>query len=164
LQLSCLNPFWREVADTREDIAAWIGAFEFPIELPADPLWEIGFRQPSLIVNVINLGDVQTGMRIEFRATGSVTNPSLVNVYTGAFIKLNMTMQAGDVVTVNTGYGMQGVTLNSSGVITNIIRYLDIGSTALQLVTGDNLFRYDAEENLNNLEVAIHHNNLFLGV
>ena len=30
IQLSCLNPFWREEAETREDIATWIGGFEFP--------------------------------------------------------------------------------------------------------------------------------------
>ena len=31
IQLSCLNPFWREEAETREDIATWIGGFEFPV-------------------------------------------------------------------------------------------------------------------------------------
>ena len=52
IQLSCLNPFWREEAETREDIATWIGGFEFPVpdglEITED--WEIGYRQPSLIV------------------------------------------------------------------------------------------------------------------
>ena len=31
VSLSCLNPFWREETETREDIATWIGGFEFPL-------------------------------------------------------------------------------------------------------------------------------------
>jgi len=164
LQFSCLSPFWRETSDLRELIATWVGGFEFPVELPATPLWEIGYRLPSLIVNVTNAGDVATGMRIEFHALGIVETPSLVNIHTQDFIKLNLSMVNGDTVVVNTGYGVKGVTLTRGGLTTDASRYLDIDSTYLQLTPGDNLFRYDAAMNIANLEVIIYHNNLFLGV
>ena len=92
VSLSCLNPFWREETETREDIATWIGGFEFPVPdgLELYDGWEIGYRQPSLIVNVYNSGDVKSGIRIEFRAIGAVTNPVLLNVDTREFIKLNI--------------------------------------------------------------------------
>lgn len=167
IQLRCLNPFWSEEAETREDIATWTGGFEFPepdgLEIPITG-WEIGFREPSLIVNVYNRGDVMAGIRIDFRALGVVVNPSLLNVNTGDFIKLNMTMEAGDVLTVSTGYGQKEVTLRRSGIATDAFRYLDVDSSYLQLSVGDNLFRYNAENNLENLEVSIYHNNLYLGV
>ena len=51
IQLLCLNPFWRKEAKTRDDIATWIGGLEFPVEIPLAEGWEIGYRQPSLIVN-----------------------------------------------------------------------------------------------------------------
>ena len=89
IQLLCLNPFWRKEAKTRDDIATWIGGLEFPVEIPLAEGWEIGYRQPSLIVNVYNEGDVQAGIRVEFRALGVVKNPSLLNVDTQEFIKLN---------------------------------------------------------------------------
>lgn len=55
-----------------------------------------GYRAESVIVDCYNEGDVSTGMRIRFTALGTVTNPILLNVDTGEFIKLNVTMQTGD--------------------------------------------------------------------
>lgn len=164
IQLLCLNPFWRKEAKTRDDIATWIGGLEFPVEIPLAEGWEIGYRQPSLIVNVYNEGDVQAGIRVEFRALGVVKNPSLLNVDTQEFIKLNITLQAGDILSVSTGYGEKEVTLQRDGVTSDAFRYLDVDSTYFQLSVGDNLYRYSAEENLENLEVSIYHDDLYLGV
>lgn len=90
VSLSCLNPFWREETETREDIATWIGGFEFPVPdgLELYDGWEIGYRQPSLIVNVYNSGDVKSGIRIEFRAIGAVTNPVLLVPFTEEHARL----------------------------------------------------------------------------
>lgn len=166
VNLSCLNPFWREETETREDIASWIGGFEFPepdgLEITDE--WEIGYREPSLIVNVYNSGDVKSGIRIEFRALGVVKNPMLLNVNTQEFIKLNIDMVAGDTLTVSTGYGEKAVKLQRDGVTSDAFRYLDIDSSYLQIAVGDNLFRYSADTNAENLEVSIYHNNLYLGV
>lgn len=166
IQLSCLNPFWREEAETREDIATWIGGFEFPVPdgLQLFDGWQIGYRQPSLIVNVYNRGDVKSGIRIEFRALGALSNPQLLNVDTQEFIKLNIDLIAGDVLTISTGYGEKAVKLKRGGVETDAFRYLDVDSSYLQLSVGDNLFRYSAASNTENLEVSIYHNNLYLGV
>ena len=30
LQIECLNPFWREEEETKEDIASWVAAWHFP--------------------------------------------------------------------------------------------------------------------------------------
>lgn len=156
IQLSCLNPFWREEAETREDIATWIGGFEFPVPdgLEITPDWEIGYRQPSLIVNVFNSGDVKSGIRIEFRALGALTNPQLLNVNTKEFIKANISLEAGDVLTVSTGYGEKSVKLTRNGAESDAFRYLDVDSSYLQLAVGDNLFRYSADTNAENLEVS----------
>jgi len=163
IQLLCLNPFWREENEIREDIATWVGGLSFPVQIPSTG-WEIGYRQPSLIVNVYNGGDVKAGIRIDFRAIGEVTNPSLLNVDTQEFIKLNLTMEAGDILTVSTGYGEKSVILKRGGQTIDAFRYLDVDSSYLQLEVGDNLFRYSADNNLENLEVSIYHNNFYLGV
>lgn len=163
VQLLCPNPFWRRENETRDDIATWFGCFTFPLEILHDG-WEIGTREPSLIVNVYNDGDVQTGIRAEFRALGIVKNPSLLNVDTQEFIKMNVTLEAGDVLSISTGYGRKEVSLKRRGIVSNAFRYMDVDSTYLQLAAGDNLFRYDAESNLENLEVSIYHDDLYLGV
>lgn len=164
VQLVCHNPFWREETESATDVAAWLGGFEFQLEIPIDTGIEMGSREPSIIVNVYNQGDVKTGIRIDFRAIGTVANPSLLNIYTGEFIKVNYTLEAGDVLSVSTYYGGKEVILKTGGGSMDAFRYLDADSSYLQLDVGDNLFRYDAESGVDALEVSIYHNNQYLGV
>jgi len=106
-------------------------------------------------------------MVIEFYARGTLKNPSLFNINTREFIKINKSMVAGEKIIVNTNYGKKKITQNINGVKADILNYLDIvggGDTFLQLDIGDNLFRYDADENLNNLEVSIYFSPQYLGV
>lgn len=163
VQLTCLHPFWRDESESRDDIAAWIGSFEFPLEIPEEGI-EFGYRQPSLIVNVYNSGDVKSGIRVLFRALGEVTNPMITNVNTQEILQINMRMVDGDELTVSTGYGEKWATLNQGGDISEALNYVDVDSVFLQLLPGDNLIRYSADTGLENLEVSIFHNNLYLGV
>lgn len=165
IPLEAKNPFWREETKTRNDIATWMGLFEWPEEIPIDEGWEVGYREPSLIKVVINKGDVKTGVQIEFRALGEVTNPMVVNVNElSEFVKLNTTMHSGDVIIVNTAYSEKGVTLIRDGKESDAFRTLDSYSTYIQLEVGDNVFRYSADSNLENLEISFHHDNLYLAV
>ncbi len=71
------------------------------------------------------------------------------------FIKLNVTMQTGDVIEVNTKYGSKGATLTRDGVKYDYFRKVDVDSTFMQLDIGDNNFRYDADGGVNSMEVSI---------
>lgn len=164
IQLSCPSPFWREMQEDKADIASWIATFEFELEIPQDAGIEFGYREPNVIVDVYNEGDIATGMRIEFRATGTLRNPILLNVDTGEYIQVNAQLEAGDVVTVNTEYGSKGAILQRGGSTADYFRYIDVDSTFMQLAIGDNIFRYDAESGIDALEVTIYHSNKYLGV
>lgn len=164
IPITCCNPFWKEEAEAKKDVAAWVANWEFDFEIPEEGI-ELGYREPSVIVDVYNEGDVRSGMRIEFRAIGTVENPILLNVDTQQYIKLtNTVMVAGDIITVNTEYGNKGATLTRGGTVEDYFRHIDIDSTFMQLEIGDNVFRYDAENGVNALEVTIYHNNKYLGV
>lgn len=67
LQIECLNPFWREEEETKEDIASWVAAWHFPCVIEKDSTKSMiyGYRAESVIVDCYNEGDVSTGMRIE---------------------------------------------------------------------------------------------------
>lgn len=166
IQLDCLNPFWREEEEEREDIASWVPAWEFPCEIDQDNPHSMifGYRAESVIVDCYNEGDVSTGMRVRFTALGTVTNPVILNVDTEEFIQLNVTMQTGDVIEINTKYGSKGAKLIRDGVEIDYFRYVDVDSTFMQLAIGDNNFRYDAAAGVNSLDVAIFYNKEFLGV
>ena len=65
--LLCPNPFWQDLKIIKEEMAIWRGAFEFPLEILEEGI-EMGFREPSLIVNVFNQGDVSCGLKVQFKA------------------------------------------------------------------------------------------------
>ena len=157
------NPFWQDINTTKEEIAIWRGAWEFPWEIIEEGI-ELGYREPSLIINVLNKGDVTTGMKIQFKALATVVNPTLFNVNTREYFKVNRTMEAGEVITVTTHFQNKRVELNKNGVISNAFNWIDFQSTFLQLDPGDNLLRYDASSGLDNLEVSIYFNPQYLGV
>lgn len=164
ITLICPNPFWKDLQEVKQEIAMWVGDFSFPLELSADGI-EMGHREPSLIVNVFNSGDVPTGMKIEFKALATVRNPSLLNVNTREYFKIEKEMVAGEVITVTTYFGKKRVELSKNGVTSNAFQYIkDTNITFLQLSVGDNLFRYDSEENIDNLEVSIYFTPQYLGV
>ena len=166
LQIECLNPFWREEEETKEDIASWVAAWHFPCVIEKDNIKSMiyGYRAESVIVDCYNEGDVSTGMRIRFTALGTVSNPILLNVDTEEFIQINATMKTGDVIEINTKYGSKGAKLIRDGVETDYFRYIDVDSTFMQLAIGDNMFRYDAASGVNSLEVSIFYSKEFLGV
>lgn len=167
INLTAHNPYWTDITESKKQIAMWKGMFHFPLVIPANKGIIMGHREPSLIVNVTNIGQVKTGMIIEFYARGSLKNPSLFNVNTREFIKINKSMSAGEKIIINTNYSKKKIIQNLNGIETDILNYLDIiggGDTFLQLDVGDNLFRYDADQNLDNLEVSIYYNNNYLGV
>lgn len=164
VNLTANNPFWTDILEFKEEIALWKGDFSFELEIPQDTGIEMGHREPSLIVNVLNQGDVKCGMRIEFKALATLTNPSILNVNTGEYIKINKTMSDGEVISISTYFGAKKVESTLNGVTTNVLNYIDFQSTFLQLDTGDNLFRYNADTNLDNLECSIYFTPQYLGV
>jgi hypothetical protein len=163
ISLTANKPFWEDILESKEEIALWKGDFGFELELIAGGI-EVGHREPSLIVNVLNNGDVESGMRVEFKALATVVNPSILNINTGEYLKIIKTMETGEIISVSTYFGNKKVESKLNGVTTNAFNYIDFQSTFLQLDVGDNLFRYNADTNLDNLEVNIYHTPTYLGV
>jgi len=161
--LLCPSPFFEALHDLREELAQWEKLFQFQLSIPSDTGVQLGARQPSQILTVINAGDVETGMEVVFSALGAVVNPELLNIGNGAYIRVNTTMQAGQEMHVYTGFAQKHVTSVLSGNITNAFSLLDVGSTFLQLSTGTNTLRYDAADGLEQLEVTLYYRPRFLG-
>ena len=142
--------------------------FHFPLiisETPDPPGGvAFGLRQPSLIVGIFNSGAVAVGMKIIFRAIGSLVNPALIDVNTQEYLKINKSMEAGEEIVVNTIVGEKKIVGTMNGISSNYFKYRDLDSIWLQLAVGDNLFRYNADMNIENLEVYIYFNNKYLEV
>lgn len=164
ISLTADNPYWNELQEIKKDIALWLGDFHFALTIPQDTGIIMGHRAPSLIVNVNNSGDVECGMKIVFKALATLTNPSLFNVNTREYIKINKSMVSGETITITTQNGNKKIIDNLNGIISNAYMYIDLDSTFLQLAVGDNLFRYNADNGIDNLECEIYYTPQYLGV
>lgn len=162
------NPLFSDNFENKLSFVMTSPEFHFPLvmssELPDEGI-VFGKRSVSLITSATNNGSVSIGMRIIFRANGTVVNPSLINVDTLEEFKINKTMVANEEIEINTNIGEKRV----RGKIgennqKNYFMYKDINSKWLQLEVGDNLFRYDAESGINNLDVFIYYYNRYLEV
>ena len=163
ISLLCPSPFFEALDEIREELASWIPLFEFELEIPASGM-EFGQRQPSQIITVENMGDVTCGCEIVFRALGSVTNPELLNMDTGEYIRLLTTMSSGDELRVYTHFSGKRVVEISGSTFIYAFSLLDTGSAFFQLAKGINTLRYDASDNIDLLEVSIYFRPQFLGV
>lgn len=164
----CPDPLFAEQVENKIVAASTQAMFHFPLIIKPQPNPPggvvFGLRQPSLIVGITNSGSVEVGMKIIFRAKGSLDSPSLINVNTQQYFKVNKTMVAGEEIEVNTIIGEKKIVGTVNGITSNYFKYRDLSSTWLQLAVGDNLFRYDAVENIDNLEVYVYFSNKYLEV
>ncbi len=166
IQLTCPDPFWEDENVIDVAVAEWEGGMIFDstdgLELTDE--WMIGSRTENLIVTEDNEGDIACGMTVIFEATGTVINPALMNAETLEFIRLAISMESGDRIEVQTGYGEKSAVLIREGVKTSVFYAIDPDTTFLQLQVGENLISCDADENAGNLTATLRYNRKYLGV
>ena len=164
IQGTCEDPLFTSLRESTIPLATTYPKFKFPLIIPQNQGILFGLRESSLIMNVINEGQVDTGMVITFSCSSEVVNPSITNISTGEYFKFNKTLSPGEIVVVSTLSGSKGI----KGIIgefeSSYFRYLDLGSTWLTLHPGDNLLKYNADQNPQWLEVSISFYNKYLEV
>lgn len=163
IQLAMPLPYFEDINENRADFGNDIGNFFFDLELEEEGR-ELSVKNNSIVANIENLGDAETPLKVVFKAKSTVKNPSIYNVYSKEYIKINRTMSEGEEITVTTDIGNKRVESYLNGVTTNIFNDLDIHSSFMWLDIGDNVIRYDAEEMIEQLEVYIYYTNYYLGV
>ncbi|ROR28097.1 tail protein [Mobilisporobacter senegalensis] len=163
ISLLCPSPFFETLDEVREDLASWNALLEFALEIPEEGL-QFGLRQPSQIITVENIGDVPCGCEIIFKATGSVTNPELLHLDTGEYVRILSSMEQGDEFHIFTHFAGKRVRSIIGATESNAFHLLDTGSNFFQLAPGINNLRYDASNNLELLDVSVYYRPQFLGV
>lgn len=163
IEISCPMTLFRAVKESVTEFANIENMFVFPfaIEVADIPFSEIALGEQKTIING---GDVETGVIIKLNALGTVLNPKIYNVDTSDRMTLSVEMQAGDEITINTRKKEKSITLLRDGVQTNIVGKLDAGSTWFNLIPGDNIFTYEADEFPEHLQCIFIINNQFEGV
>ena len=161
----CPSPYFKAAQEVINELRNIISAFHFPFSSTADPQLVLSYFATDVGITVENDGDVECGMVIELYAYDSIENPKVYNYVTQAFIGLDITMQAGDLITINTNAGQKKATLLRAGVESSVFNSVIKDSTWLQLEPDGSTFVYEVGTgNASNLNVTFKHFNLYEGV
>lgn len=160
VSLLCPDPFFYAPYDEKVQMAAWLGAFEFPHQFSAYGE-EFSYRSNVRIQNIVNdFAADGIGLTIQLEANGVVVNPSVTRIDSSETIKVGtetkpLSMVAGDVVRITTDNNNKHVYFVRNGVEEEINQYLTEDSTFIQLMRGDNNIGYNADEGADALTVTI---------
>ncbi|MDE6182385.1 MAG: phage tail family protein [Eubacteriales bacterium] len=161
INLIACNPFWEDEVKT-EYLAMLTPTLKFPLVIPQKKGITFGRRRSVLESEVENIGDVESGFKVIFKAKGgTVKNPKIYDVYSNNFIKINYTMEKGDILEVINYPEIKKITLNGAE---NAFKYLDVESNFFNLKIGNNKIGYIADENTINLDVILWYAPRYLGV
>lgn len=163
------NPVFTNVKEDVEDIASTRPYFHFPLIINSEdqvpPQIVFGVRIKKLTSTIINDGQVPVGIKLVFKANGEVVNPVLYDIKDQTrFLRIIKVLEPGEEVDINTERGERSIIGKLNGEEINYAKYRDLDNTWLQLDIGENIFRYDADEGVDNLDVLIYYNNKFLEV
>lgn len=164
VSIVCQDPYLKDIDEIVYDISQVIGMFEFPFAFggngvidptDTDDAIEFSIIDKENIVNIVNFGDTDSGFIIEIIALGAVTNPIIYCVDTDEFFGVNCTMAKGDVLTIDTIAGEKSVTFDHDGVKSNYLRYIQMGSSWLKVLQGDNQYTYGADSGSDMIQLLI---------
>lgn len=166
ISILCPNPYFKDLTEIVNDISKVIKKFTFPFSIEIDdpiPFSEIELEK---VTDVVNTSESETGLIIETVFLGKVDKFEIRNTVTGEIFILNYSFQEDDQLTINCNKGNKSVRLIRGGKETNLIPYIQKGSTFFQLRIGDNNFSYLADEGKSDQLVSIQfkHYNVYRGV
>ena len=167
--LKAFNPFWQQqtvlerlsfVQKNAIFPRVYPQKYNAGVINPTDGKMYFGIKRSNLSTVVNNVGDVETGFEVVFQAAGEVENPSITNVDTGETIKVNLTMEKDDRVTVICMPREFKVVLKDGA---NGAMYLDPMCAPFLLPTGKTKIGFDADLNVTLLNVFLRYPPQFLG-
>ena len=142
ISIICPRPYFQSInspVNLVDDVQA---LFEWPFSISADDPVEISAESTTPIYTYYNAGDIETGAVFTFSFGGAVTGLTLTNYTTQAYIGINYSFSAGDVLTVSTIQGALFAKLTHNGAEQNMLNYLISGSTWVKLAVGTNELIY----------------------
>lgn len=154
ISIICPQPFWLASGETVAYFSYSQALFEFPFSIPAEGI-EFSTRQ-RLTSTVINAGAIPTGGIITFTAKDDgITNPIFTNGRNGQAFGVDITMQNGDIIVIDTITGEKSVKLIRGGVETNLLSSRMAASQWITFEAGANAIYIAATPNTEKLDCEV---------
>lgn len=120
--------------------------FRFPVNYVG--VHRFGTRVSSRFIKVYNEGDIEIPFHLHLECNGGSTNPTLSNIETFEFLKINGQLFDGDILDVYTKDNMLKAEIIRDGVVEDVLHWIDEDSTLFGLKVGDNLLVVNDDEGL----------------
>jgi phage-related protein len=164
ISILCPDPYFRSLTEIVSDISKEFANFEFPFSIDEEGK-EFSIIDEHREADVYNPGEIACGVIIRMYAEADgIENPIIRNVLTGEYLGVEVTLDQGDVLEINTNKGQKKITKYIDAVPQNEINGLMNGSTWFQLEPGLNRFYYEADSLDLFLKIEFLHNILYEGV
>ena len=112
-----------------------------------------------------NAGDFETGAVFEITATGAASDITITNETTGQTFAVDIDLETGDKLTLNTKQGDFSLTYTASGADpVNVLNLMQDGSKWIELQPGNNAVSFNATSGGANLAMAITFSALYGGI
>ncbi len=137
VDLQAPDPCWYDAEATERTLAGLTGGLAFPAFFPAH------FATQGSTMTITNEGDIDAPIQITI--PGPCTNPVIENLTTDEEIALEMEIEGGESIIIDTTYGnLLCRKQAANGTQTNAMQYLSATSTFWQLQPGENVITYSA--------------------
>lgn len=166
ISLICGNPLFFGRQKNSVEISNMIALFEFPFSINSDEPIPLSDFESGRTTEIINNTQIDTWVEIDVTVLGSFTSIIIQNVETGEFMKFDYSFVANDQIYINTNPSDVTLRLTRDGKRTNLFRYMDLGSTIIQLHSGINVFGYSINNHSydDRAEIAISYRDHYRGV
>ncbi|MCM3736452.1 phage tail family protein [Bacillus cytotoxicus] len=161
------DPYWKSEMVRSASLIEWEPLFSFPIEmgymLGNQPVKNIIFGELREVKTLYNDGHVETPIRLKIY--GDLKNPIVTNTTTGEKIAINIDIQNGQYIDVNTKRGERTVEIvEKNGTRKNIYNLLTLDSSLFQFQTGSNNLEYTAKIGIETMQVEITYQKRYVGI
>ncbi|MBP3415302.1 MAG: phage tail family protein [Clostridia bacterium] len=158
ISILCPFPYFKGEPASKNNVER-IPAIKFPLSVPPTGL-AAGYLLLAANLRIENSGNTNAGIVAKLVFTGPVTNPKIINLVTGEYIRLINAFEAGDELIISTATKNKYVKCNG----TNCIHKVDRSSVFFSLIPGENVIGYNADSGYSNLSIYVSCTPLFLGV
>lgn len=148
LEVTCGDPMFVSDNDLALMLTGVENKFIYPWRIKEAKENVFGARINVQNIEVVNNGDVDVGGIITITANGGqVVNPVVYKTSTGEQIEIDITLDDGDVLTINTNSNEEDVTLMdaSDGLEHSAVEYILEGSTFIQFSQGSGIYGYGVD-------------------
>ena len=146
MQLYAPFPYFYSTAESFVQIGGILPRFKFPVNY-AEP-HKFGEKAAGTFSEILNAGEVKVPYGLQLTVTGTSTNPTVTNLLTFQFLKINGSFSQGDFVHVyrDENNVLRAELTGADGNVLDIISQIDEDSNLFELNVGDNLISVNDDE------------------